>query len=78
MKSVIYIDNPQNKEEKPVEFTHVYNSIQGWSVFLNSPTDYEKVVYLGHCSSDGDMFAAYGSGGLIMIYTGHLNSGKYE
>lgn len=73
MKEVIRID----KEEKPIEFTHVHTTGAGWGR-VRSPyiAGIEKVVYLGHCNIDGDMFACY-SHGDINIYKGHLNSGKY-
>lgn len=75
MKSVIFIE-PQVISEKPVEFTHRHHYIDGWIEDKSSPVYYSKIVYLGKCNTDGDMFAAYDSGS-IYIFKGHLNSGKY-
>ena len=77
MKQVIFINEPNEQEEKPVEFTHYLTRLQGWMKAESYPSAYEKVVYLGRCNYDGDMFAAYYVGGEIIIFKGHLNSGKY-
>lgn len=80
MKSVIYIPEVAPKQEaKPIELTH--RKKRGWTSineghsrsYLNSA---KKVVYLGKCEEDGDMFALYVNG-FIMIFKGRLNSGKY-
>lgn len=75
-KEVIYIDKLQDKEEKPVEFTHRLAICDGWESTKRKPSEFEKVVYLGNCGYDGDMFATY-LNGEIHIYKGHLNSGRY-
>ena len=36
-----------------------------------------KVVHLGSCKKDGDMFALYTIDGYIMIFKGKLNSGHH-
>lgn len=82
MKNVIYI--PKTDVAPPV-----YKRIElryrkgnnGWKsisaiqagLYLNNAS---KIVYLGHCAEDGDMFAVYHCG-YIMIFKGELNSGKY-
>lgn len=76
MREVIRIDKKE-ENEKPVEFTHWLDNRDGWSKTMNVPSIFDKVVYLGDCIYDGDMFACY-RGGEINIYKGHLNSGKYE
>ena len=78
MKEVIRVDQiGKEKEDKPVEFTHRLYGINGWEQTSDSLEDFEKVVYLGKCNADGDMFAAYTADNFIVIYKGHLNSGKY-
>lgn len=79
MKQVIFIDQPKEQEGKPVEFTHTFDIDEGWCESSIKPSDSEivKVVYLGNCKLDGDMFAAYHKFGSILIFKGHLNSGKY-
>lgn len=77
MKEVIRIQDEPKKDEKPIEFTHVLSDTKGWRKDNVNPNDYDKTVYLGRCATDGDMFAAYYSGGTIIIFKGHLNSGKY-
>lgn len=74
-KQVIYIDKPETTE-KPIEFTY-WLSKRGHEETESTPADYEKVVYLGKCHIDGDMFAAYTREGGIAIFSGHLNSGRY-
>ena len=77
MKEVIRIDAPQVTTEKPVEFTHYLDIESGWCTMQVHPNCYKKVVYLGKCPLDGDMFAAYGDDDCINIFKGHLNSGRY-
>ena len=72
MRKVIRI----NPEEKPVEFTHYLDENDGWVETNPTPDQFNQIVYLGRCYLDGDMFAAYDDN-LIVIYKGHLNSGKY-
>jgi len=77
MKEVIRIEGEKSTEEKPVEFTHEFNESKGWhKEFVTQPNDFDKVVYLGKCDLDGDMFAVY-QGGVIGIFKGYINSGKY-
>jgi hypothetical protein len=78
MRDVIRVPECTEKETqcKPIEFTHYKG--ESWEQ-VNShvkPKDFDKIVYLGKCDHDGDMFAAYHRG-YISIYRGHLNSGKY-
>jgi len=75
MAPVIGIDG-KNKTDKPVEFTHVFNTDEGWEVTSILPAQYKKIVYLGKCEHDGDMFEAYVDD-CIDIFKGHLNSGNY-
>jgi hypothetical protein len=73
---VIYIEQ-REQNEKPVEFTHQTSNSVGWVTTSEEPLEYKRVVYLGKCDCDGDMFAAYDESGAIIIFKGHLNSGKY-
>ena len=75
MREVERIDKPC-ESEKPVEFTDVLNGDAGWDRATCDPKESERVLYLGRCAIDGDMFAAYFEG-TIDIYKGHLNSVKY-
>lgn len=77
MKKVIRIDKLEDeKEDKGVEFTHYLRTDEGWKKTTDIPNLFKKLVYLGNCDEDGDMFAAY-EGGYIKIYKGHLNNGTY-
>lgn len=76
MKEVIRIDIPQ-ATDNPVVFTHYLSVERGWGVTDNEPSGFERVVYLGPCTCDGDMFATYTAEGHIDIFKGHLNSGRY-
>jgi hypothetical protein len=77
MKEVIRIGEVVQESVKPVEFTHYQNTTNGWITAGTDPNDLNKIVFLGKCHCDGDMFAGYWSNGVIVIYKGHLNSGKY-
>jgi hypothetical protein len=71
------ITNQSERGEK-VKFTHVFEGENGWEEEnIYKPSDANKVVFLGECSVDGDMFAAYTNNNTILIFKGHLNSGKY-
>ena len=64
--------NLESKEIKKTVFTAFlcgFNGIGGWNTSLKNPEDFDKVVYLGKCLYDGDMFACYKSG-KIHIYKG--------
>jgi hypothetical protein len=83
MRSVITIPTTNDNEvveSNRVSLTH-RKTTHGWiAVNLNQYEIYlaecEKLVYLGKCSEDGDMFALY-IGRYIMIFRGYLNSGMY-
>lgn len=75
--SVIRVDKEEDQQEKkPVEFTHCFWGDDGWVATKIRPDKYRKIVYLGKCDIDGDMFAAYNNDN-IEIFKGHLNSGRY-
>ena len=76
MKKVITIPELVEKSDKPLEFTHELVHDGGWERASECPEEFEKIVYLGHCDFDGDMFAAYDVG-CIQIFKGNLNSGEY-
>lgn len=77
MKQVLLVSDLEKAEKKPVEFTHYLNPHgRGWEPTIAKPNDFPKVVYLGYCNEDGDMFATLGDG-FIRIFKGHLNDGVY-
>lgn len=47
------------KEKGKTTFTYILNSDTGWGKVEDAPDFYDKVVYLGNCKYDGDMFACY-------------------
>lgn len=65
-----YVSLESKKEVKKTVFTHYLNIISGWLETQSPSQDYERIVYLGECKADGDMFAAYGHTGSIHIYKG--------
>jgi hypothetical protein len=77
MREVIRIGEVVQESEKPLEFTHYQSTTEGWCETGDTPNALNKIVFLGKCDMDGDMFAAYSTSGAINIYKGHLNSGKY-
>jgi hypothetical protein len=65
-------------EQKGIEFTHILMGDSGWFERNDLPQTFSKIVYLGKCSVDGDLFAAYTKEwGHIIIYKGKLNNGSY-
>lgn len=64
----------ENKEEKETVFTHYYENRNGWMEATIKPSSYKKVVYLGCCTTDGDMFAGYSENGAITILKGTKGS----
>ena len=75
-KAIIIGEEPQ-KESKGIEFTHFLNEEKGYMSTKDLPSEYVKIVYLGKCKEDGDLFAAYSDTGYIFIYKGNLNDGTY-
>jgi hypothetical protein len=77
-KAIIIGEEPQ-KESKGIEFTHILNTLKGWTTTNDKPSfnRIAKIVYLGKCETDGDMFACYYDVGVIVIYKGNLNDGTY-
>jgi len=76
MRKVIMIGEEPKEESKGVEFTHFSYSKKGWGITTDKPKEFNKIVYLGKCGIDGDMFAAYFNDS-IGIYKGNLNNGNY-
>ena len=75
MREVIRIDGQVKEDEKLLELTH-FQGTSGWEKIAYFPKGIKRLVYLGNCIREGDMFASYNSS-YIIIYKGHLNSGKY-
>lgn len=77
MREVIRIPGITNVNEKPVEFTHLMTPV-GWGEVSRKDIikKSQSIIYLGSCDTEGDMFSVTG-GGLICVFKGHLNSGKY-
>ncbi|CAB4138559.1 hypothetical protein UFOVP331_119 [uncultured Caudovirales phage] len=59
----------ESKEIKKTVFTAFLCGLRGWNPSSLTPEDFDKVVYLGKCCCDGDMFACY-IRGAINIYRG--------
>lgn len=77
MREVIRIPDCSAEDgQKPINLTGYLDTDEGWIDSTADHSDIDKLVYLGKCALDGDVFAAYCEG-FIMIYKGHLNSGKY-
>jgi len=60
---------PKEKRNKKTVFTKYLCGIGGWIEGSLEPENFDKVVYLGNCDADGDMFACYVRG-VINIYKG--------
>lgn len=63
-----FIDcSEEPKEVKETVFTHYLDEKHGWRETDDSPKAYEKVIYLGKCRQDGDMFSAYSHGSIVIF-----------
>ena len=58
MTKYISLETKEKKIEKTI-FTAYLCGIDGWELSSLNPEDFDKVVYLGKCDEDGDMFAGY-------------------
>ena len=76
MRKAIIIGEEPKKGSKGIEFTKVLFSNSGWQDSRCEVYKFEKIVYLGKCNTDGDMFACYLEG-MITIRKGNLNDGTY-
>jgi len=76
MRKAIIIGEEPKEESNPIEFIGFLSITNGWISYANKPAWFDKVVYLGKCTIDGDMFACY-KGKAILIYKGNLNDGTY-
>ena len=63
-------------EEKAVELTF-YLGRNGRVENTHTIDDTDIVTFLGKCPTDGDMFCIKSDDGIIRIYLGKLNSGKF-
>ena len=68
MTKYISLETKEKKIKKTV-FTKYLCGIGGWIHALKTPKSFDKVVYLGNCDADGDMFACY-TQDVIHIYKG--------
>ena len=59
----------ESKEIKKTVFTAYLCGLRGWMSSPLKPEDFDKVVYLGKCCCDGDMFVCY-KDATINIYKG--------
>lgn len=69
MTKFITVQNDVQKEKKETVFTHLFFGSDGFKITQEIPTSYEKVIYLGKCRLDGDLFACY-QADYIEIYKG--------
>lgn len=71
MTQFINADNiaTARKERKETVFNHVLTG-NGWKETDATVKEYKKIIYLGRCKNDGDMFACYYHLGTIVIFRG--------
>lgn len=74
MTQFVTLLDTEKKEIKLTKFTHICTFNKGWEEVIDnnecSPSKYIKIIYLGNCKTDGDMFACYDKDGFIEIYKG--------
>ena len=69
MTKFISIDK-DTQEKKETVFTHCLNGACGWVYEPDDePSNYNKIIYLGKCPTNGDMFACE-KGLYILIFKG--------
>lgn len=68
MTKFIDISETEKKEKKETVFTHEFVQ-DGIIANTQKPNSFNKIVYLGNCVYDGDMFACY-EANTISIFKG--------
>jgi hypothetical protein len=70
MTKYISLEQKEKRNKKTV-FTKYLCGVDGWTdtKTRETPEDFDKVVYLGKCGMDGDMFTCY-RGDIIAIFKG--------
>jgi hypothetical protein len=68
MTKYINLETKEKKNKKTI-FEKYFYQRKGWIDSSLPPEDFDKVVYLGNCDVDGDMFACYRAN-VIQIYKG--------
>jgi len=75
------LSNRVEKEKEKVKFDAYLESTdaRNWDVseYTRQPSPKRKIVYMGKCAINGDMFYDVDDAGNICIFKGHLNSGEY-
>jgi hypothetical protein len=69
MTQFLTIEKETATKENPTIFTHFYKHNKGWIETRLTPENFDKVIFLGTCEMDGDMFSAYICG-FIEIFKG--------
>jgi hypothetical protein len=69
MTKYINLEEKEQKEHKKTIFTAYLGDNDKWKPSGLTPEYFDKVVYLGNCNVDGDMFACY-IRDVINIYKG--------
>jgi len=60
MTKYINLEEKEEKEHKKTIFTaYLCDTADGWKPSMSTPEHFDKVVYLGNCAYDGDMFVCY-------------------
>ncbi len=59
----------EQKEQCIKTLFNIALTYRGWKDAQLKVSDFEKIIYLGECKVDGDLFAAY-EGDIIRIYKG--------
>jgi len=75
------ISNNSKGKNDCIRLTHFQSISIGWvkeeaDEIAETLEQTERVVYLGECAEEGDMFVLYADDGSIFIYKGNLNNGK--
>jgi hypothetical protein len=76
LREAIKIPEQDCNYENTIKLTH-WMVDGGWSDYPLHPNTFRKIVFLGTCVKDGDLFACYWDQGEINFFKGFLNSGKY-
>ena len=64
-----YIDLEVKEIKTKTVFKKYLCGVSGWMPSSRTPEFFDKIVYLGNCFGDGDMFACH-TGATINIYKG--------
>lgn len=74
--TILGMDEPKEKELKPIEFAETMNEFGNWVKARNEPSFYKNIKLMSRGQIKGyDFFAAWNNDSYVLFYLGHFNDG---